>query len=216
MKTLIYSLIVVLGITSQVNATPPVYNKVQQIVVPQKVVEFDARYFQGLDSYFSVGEKLRTEKQEERSAEIEFYKGQIDMLLKILANQNGSKTIPVPANPTSTTGPEQPTQPSPAPVDNGEYKVTDIDKKVYNIFKAKCARCHGDTKQDGGLTLVKDDSLQLVDINDRVEIYDRTLGTGLEARGKTRMPKGGLALSDDEVETLRLWMVQESDLNRQQ
>lgn len=223
MKTLIYSLIFSLCLTSQVKATPPVYynNKVQQIIIPQKVVEFDARYFQGVDSYFSVGEQLRAEKNQEKNAEIEFYKGQVEMLLKVLSNQSGGKVIPTnptPTNPEPNPVPSpDPTNPYPQPVPTqnpDEYKVTDIDRKVYNIFKTKCSRCHGDTKQDGGLTLVKSDTLQLLDINDRVELYDRVQGINLEARGKARMPKGGAALSDDEVETMRLWMIEESDRNR--
>jgi mono/diheme cytochrome c family protein len=187
-----------------------VYNNgyVQPVVVHNKIIEFDARYFQGLNHYFSVGEKIQKEKQEEVKSEVDFYKGQIDMLLKILANQQKG------VGGTEIKPEEKPATPSsPATPNNGD-QVTDVDKKVYNIFKNKCVHCHGDTKQDGGLTLIKNDILQLVDIYDRVEIYDRILGTDLQSRGKARMPKGSNPLSDEEVEVLRLWMVQESDFNR--
>lgn len=206
MKTLI-SIILILTACVTTTATPPY--AVQQVVVPQRVVTFDDNYYQGLNGYFSVGEKLRAEKQEEKNTELEYYKGQIDMLLKVLANKGiNTEAVPTPNNPI----PQPPTVPTPP--DNGEYKVTEVDKKVYNIFKAKCARCHGDTQQDGGLALIKDGALQLVDIYDRVEIHDRVSGISLEQRGKARMPKGGNVLADDEVETMRLWMVQESDQNR--
>ncbi len=215
MKIIIYSITILLSIASNIWATPPLIY--QNVVVPQRIVQFDANYFQGLNSYYAVGDKIRAEKATETTSEVEFYKGQIDMLLKILATKQGIPVpgtpiapVPTPEVPVAGTVPEQP----PVPANTGDYQVTEVDKKVYNIFKSKCSRCHGDTKQDGGLALVKDNTLQLVDIYDRVEIYDRTLGLSLEARGKARMPKGGVALSDDEVETVRLWMVQESDQTR--
>jgi mono/diheme cytochrome c family protein len=190
--------------------------KVQQVVIPQRVVQFDARYFEGVDNYFSLGEKLKTEKQAEKADEAEFYKGQIKMLLEIMAAQQaGGKPLPAPVNPNPGVDPPpapQPVPPAPVPEDNnsGDYKVTEIDKKVFGIFSASCAKCHGDSKQDGGLTLIKGGALQLVDLADRAEIYDRVLGVGLEARGKAKMPKGGV-LSDNDVESLRLWMMEESD-----
>jgi len=192
---------------------------VQKVIVPQRVVQFDAQYFQGFDHYYSLGEKLKAEKQEEKATEVDYYKGQIELLLKIIAAREGAggriipnATTPEPVLPAPTNpNPEVPPAP-PEPVGNGEeeYKVTELDKRVYAIFNASCVRCHGDTKQDGGLALVKGGALQLVDLVDRVEIYDRVLGVGLEARGKAKMPKGG-TLSDNDVESLRLWMVQESD-----
>ena len=218
MKLIIYSLFFSIAMVSTAMATPPyVYQantQVQQVIVPQRTVEFDQQYYQGINSYFSVGDKIRAEKASETDAQIEFYKGQVDMLLKILAQKTGTPIAPAPTTPPAEQPPAEQPPILPQPPDNGEYKVTEVDKKVYNIVKTKCARCHGDTKQDGGLALIKDGSLQLVDINDRVEIHDRTLGINLEARGKTRMPKGGVPLTDDEVETFRLWAVQESDMNR--
>ena len=187
---------------------------VQQVVVPQRVVQFDANYFQGVDHYYSLGEKLKTEKQAENKSEVDYYKGQIELLLKILAakqGNGGNVELPPVAPPAPVPAPETPVQPTiPEQAEGGEYKVTDIDKKAFAIFKAQCARCHGDTQQDGGLALIKNGALQLVDLVDRVEIHDRVNGVGLAARGKTKMPKGG-SLSDTDVETLRLWMVQESD-----
>lgn len=211
MKTFL-SILIILFVASTTMATPPVFYQYQQVVVPQKVVQFDQAYFQGINGYYSVADKIKAEKQEEKNVEIEFYKGQIDMLLKILANKNsGDKPIVV--------TPEQPETPPPAPqpqpnTPTSDYKVTEVDKQVYNIIKAKCAKCHGDTKQDGELALIKNDTLQLVDIYDRVDIFDRVSGIGLQARNKTRMPKGSPALSDVEVESFRLWMIQESDLHR--
>lgn len=188
---------------------------VQKVIVPQRVVQFDADYFQGLDHYYSLGEKLKSEKQAENKSEVDYYKGQIELLLKILAAKQGGAELPGPVAPAPAPVPvtpdEPPVQPTiPEQAEGGEYKVTDIDRKAFNIFKNACARCHGDTQQDGGLTLIKGGALQLVDLVDRVEIHDRVNGVGLEARGKAKMPKGG-TLSDSDVETLRLWMVQESD-----
>lgn len=186
--------------------------KVQQVIIPQRVVQFDARYFEGVENYFSLGEKLKTEKQDEKADEAEFYKGQIKMLLEIMAAQQAGKQLPAPApvNPNPNTEVVPPPEPQPVPGDDGEYKVTETDRKVYAIFAASCAKCHGDSKQDGGMTLIKGGALQLVDLADRAEIYDRVLGVSLEARGKAKMPKGGV-LSDNDVETLRLWMMEESD-----
>ena len=132
------------------------------------------------------------------------------MLLDIMsAQQSGKPVVPVtPTVPNPVPAVPAP-QPEPEPV-AGEYKVTETDKKVYAIFSASCAKCHGDAKQDGGLALIKNGALQLVDLPDRAEIYDRVLGVSLEARGKSKMPKGG-NLSDNDVETLRLWMMEESD-----
>lgn len=187
---------------------------VQKVIVPQRVVQFDADYFQGVDHYYSLGEKLKSEKAVENKSEVDYYKGQIELLLKILAAKQGGAEIPAPQPQPVPSNPELPPQgepvPVPSPAEDGEYKVTDLDKKVYNIFKASCVRCHGDTQQDGGLTLIKGGALQLVDLVDRVEIHDRVNGVSLAERGKAKMPKGG-TLSDSDVETLRLWMVQESD-----
>lgn len=187
--------------------------KVQQVIIPQRVVQFDSRYFEGVDNYFSLGEKLKTEKQEEAKSEVEFYKGQIKMLLDIMSAQNSGKPLPAPLPVPNNEVPPQPVpvpqQPQPQE-GTGDYKVTEVDRKVYAIFSASCAKCHGDTQQAGGMVLIKGGALQLVDLADRAEIYDRVLGVSLEARGKAKMPKGG-NLSDNDVETLRLWMMEESD-----
>jgi mono/diheme cytochrome c family protein len=211
MKNMILTVLMVLGFTNGINAAYPPY--VQNVVIPQKTIEFDKRYFQGQDYYYSVGEKLEKNKVEEKDAQIEFYKGQLDLILKILAAKTGVELTP--GNiPTPSPSPSPSPTPESPPSEEGEYKVTELDKKVYSIFKNQCARCHGDTKQDGGIALIKNDVLQLVDIFDRVEIHDRVNGIGLEARGKTRMPKGSSPLADAYVETLRLWAVEESDRNR--
>jgi hypothetical protein len=182
-----------------------------------KRVEFDARYFQGLDGYYSVGEELRLQQEAQNINELQQIlrenarmQGQIEMLLKVLSNQKvdipeqGPKPEPEP-QPQPEPEPEPGIEPDPEP-----YKPTELDVRVYHLFKQKCARCHGDTKQDGGLSLIRDGALQLVPLEDRTEIHDRVHGVGLSDRGKAKMPKGG-SLSDKEVEDLRLWMVQESD-----
>lgn len=215
-KYISLALILLTGVTAYAGNPHYFYGhgvKVQQVIIPQRVVQFDARYFEGTDNYFSLGEKLKSEKQEEKTNEVEFYKGKIKMLLEIMAAQQAGKPVapapvPAPSNPGTEVTP--PPEPQPVPGNAGEYKVTETDKKVYTIFSASCAKCHGDSKQDGGLALIKNGALQLVDLADRAEIYDRVLGVSLEARGKAKMPKGG-NLSDNDVETLRLWMMEESD-----
>jgi mono/diheme cytochrome c family protein len=180
---------------------------VQQVVVPQRVVQFDSAYYLGLDGYYSVGDKIRQEKAQEKSDELteaqkdrEYYKGQVELLLKVLAANNGAKLIP-----SNQPTPNEPTEVTPQPT-SGNY-----DDKVLEIFNAKCARCHGENKSDAGLSLVKNSKLQynndtLADFKMREKIFDLVYGANLKERGLSQMPKGS-SLSDEEVEYIRLWMV---------
>lgn len=189
-------------------------HNVQQLVIPQRVVQFDSAYYLGVDGYYSVGDKIRQEKAQEKSDELteaqkdrEYYKGQVELLLKVLAANNGAKLIP--SNPPENTPVPPianiPTEVTPQPT-SGNY-----DDKVLEIFNAKCARCHGENKSDAGLSLVKNSKLQynndtLADFKMREKIFDLVYGANLKERGLSQMPKGS-SLSDEEVEYIRLWMV---------
>lgn len=195
---------------------------VQQYVVGDKVVEYDNRYFSGLDGFFSTQNLVSQQQTEERLSKVE---EQLKTLIEILQNINsklgdGNDSVDVePSNPNSdgdnndsdtpdnddTTTPTTPLNPGGEP--------SELDIAAYNIFSTKCTTCHGKTENnDGGLHLVDKgtESLFYQNLATRVNIFDRVNGVGLEERGLSRMPKGGQLL-DEEVETLRLWMVEEAN-----
>jgi mono/diheme cytochrome c family protein len=204
-----------LGISPAFGQYRVVHNaNVQQLVIPQRVVQFDERYFLGHEGYYAVGDKLRAEKEQEKvednnfalteaQKQVEFYKGQVDMLLKIHA-ASGGKKLDIP-NVTPNI-PVPPVPEEPAVEEDSGY-----DGEVLKIVNAKCARCHGENKADAGISLVKNAKLQynndsLEDWKMRSKIFDLVYGANLKERGLAQMPKGG-SLSDEEVEYIRLWMV---------
>lgn len=170
---------------------------VEQVIVQQKVVQFNPDYYLGVQGYFAHGENLKQKNQANIAAEndalLAELQAQNKLLKDILAGLTGKK-IETPATP-----------PIPEPVDT----TPDADKKVLSIFSANCAKCHGDTKSDGGLTLVKGGKLVDVSLAQAVLVHHRTNAVSLDT-DEAAMPKGTPALSDDDVDTIRLWMVKKA------
>jgi hypothetical protein len=192
------------------------HNNVVDVII--KRVEFDNRYYLGLDGYYSVGQELvdgaNAEKLSRLETQLERLSAQNEILLKLLAGEKIPEvpTSPQPTQPTQPVEPPvvQPEQPSTPNIPaNPTSEASNLDKKVYDIFSRRCANCHGDLKQDGGLVLIKKGILQGLPLADRVEVHHRVNGVNLGH--KARMPKGSTPLSDIEVEDIRLWVVEEAD-----
>jgi len=190
---------------------------VQNVDVKQKRVEFDSRYFLGIDGYYAVGEQIKHEKETTELDEVrrqnEILKAQLDVIIKLLGTGNGN-AIPLPVNPNPPTPAEEPEPATPAeqPADGAAYVPTALDKQAFDIFSASCKKCHSEGPNDNGLTLItKNGALRYLDAADRFEVYNRVQGTHLEEQGKARMPKGSAALGDDKVKSLYLWLAEEVD-----
>lgn len=160
------------------------------VVVPQKVVEFDADYFLGEDYYYQLGQKLVDDKNKSRDDEIKDLKSKLDLLLTLLSKGNNGQGQQ-PGLPT-------PPPPEPEPVKN------EINDKILTLWNRKCVNCHGTTPQNNGLTLVKGGSLEDLSLEQRLITYDRVLGYKLQERGLAKMPKGG-SLTDEEVNLVYEW-----------
>ncbi len=176
---------------------PPVVQKVQPLVIQQKKVQFDGRYYLGDNGYYAVENNLRAEKEEAKADDAAALREQNEILKQILAAITNGK--PVPGTPVAPT----PDEPAVEPVNTR-------DNEVLTLFKRACAKCHGDTKADGGLVLVKGGQLQFTgqtkeDYVARTNIYFRVNGPGLKEHSLAQMPKGG-ALTDDEALSVYLWM----------
>lgn len=209
------------------------FNVVEHVDVLQKRVEFDAEYFLGYDGYYDVVNELQAQEYAKDKDIILKQTEQVDKLIGLLEQVLKDKqSNPAPADPAPkpeekpkpkskpdkpAPKPEQP--PEPKPVDPGlEPKVGDLElnSKVYRIFSESCASCHGPTSAKAGLQLVGQDEdgtkwLSNSTLENRVLVYDHTAGIKLKERGKKLMPLGGPALPDEEVETLRLWMIAKAE-----
>src|SRR5262249_38586379 len=90
--------------------------------------------------------------------------------------------------------------------------AADVEADARSILTANCVKCHGPTKQKGGLrldsrdaTLGKGDSGETVVVPGRAgarELIRRVTATD----AVRRMPPGDVALTDAQVETLRRWV----------
>lgn len=205
-------------------ATPAMAQVVYQqpVVVQQKVVEFDSRYFLGDRGYYSTVENIKSERLTETveglKAEVQRLVGllqakdaQIDVLLKLLKG-TGKDTpkVDIPTTPTAEA-PVPADKPAEAPVepDNGEYQSTELDEKVFAIFKAKCAQCHSETNANK-LVLYKKSNDALIDqpLEYRALIHKLVQGVDLDS-GERSMPPGK-PLEDTEVSILYKWMQEEA------
>lgn len=178
-------------------------NNVQQVRVVQRRVEFSPEYFLGTEGYYAYGQQLKANKQAVTDDTlVNELKEQNKILKDIVAALTGKK-VEVP--PTEST-------PSPAnnvPEPNDGY--SQLEKAVYNIFSESCVKCHGDTKADGGLALIKNGKLQDLSVATSMILHHRTNGIGLDVdNGEVRMPKGSPPLDNDKVETIRLWSVEKA------
>lgn len=211
MKFLVYSLCAVLALTPSFAFATNYYNNQQNVIIRQKVVEFDARTYLGTDGYYTVGEQLKNKKSADLQSEVDQLKAQLDLLIKLLGGNGQGKPV--------QPAPEQPTTPLPAPQQPSEPSAgepTKLDLEVFDIFTKSCVKCHGE-KGDGDLVLLKKDGqgaytvMPDLDTDTRVIVHHRVNGVNLN--GEAHMPKGG-QLTDKEVEALRLWSVQKAKENR--
>lgn len=195
-----------------------------QVIVDQKIVEFDARYFLGQPGYYTTLNQIKEERAEEDAnsikAENQALRAQIELLIKLC---NGNKPDPKPVEPTTPpVTPSEPTTPDEPTTggdgDNGGgYYVTELDEKAYAIFKNKCAQCHSEkaSKGDWGngspVVLYKKDTdtLVLQPIENRALIHEVVRRVGLDDKGLSAMPPGG-PLPDEDVEVLYQWMQEEA------
>src|SRR5690606_33821829 len=91
--------------------------------------------------------------------------------------------------------------------DDGDYEVTDLDEKVYEIFKNRCASCHAEKGTKGAwasgdaVLLYKKatNTLVLQPLENRALIHEVTRRVGLDDKGLSAMPPGA-PLPDGEVE----------------
>lgn len=163
------------------------YNNAVKVV--QKQIEFDADVFNPAYGYYdNVPDKIKAQKDYEDAK----FNEQLRALVLILLKQQAEKAMP----------PEMPKE------------KPSLDEKVLALFKSnKCDTCHGE-KATAGIQLVKDGQLTDVMLAERVLIHNVTYGVGLEEQGKKLMPLNGEPLSDDDVETLRLWMLEKAEGER--
>lgn len=218
--------ILVLGASPAFATDYVAQQKFKDVIVEQKVVEFDDRYFYGIEGYYGVGQNIRQAQQIEatrqRDDEIRRLKIQIDVLTNILKTERSRNHAEVENGddfrPIET--PVQEEQPAEVPAEqrdpDAEYvSDKDLHGKVYRIFKDKCSACHG-PDPDYSPELIGKDKLGFylpssdLSLADRAKIFDRVYGVGLEDRDLARMPKGDQPLTDEEVEVLRLYMLEKT------
>lgn len=192
------------------------FNVVERVDILQKRVEFDAEYFLGLDGYYDVVNNLQEQEYVKDKDIILKQAEQIDRLINLLEQalrlqqlNNGVKPV-TPVEPE----PEEPKTEIPSNPDSGA--LLELDSRVFVIFSAKCASCHGTETPKAGLRLVGTDTdgtkwLNNLSLDDRVLVYDHTAGIKLKERGKKLMPLGKEPLPDSEVDTLRLWMIAKAE-----
>lgn len=167
---------------------------VDKVIIKEKVVEYDADYYLGTEGYWQVGKAIQKEALTAEQSENAYLKGKVDALKEIIkeleSKKNGSK-------------------PAENPVEDGDNKVEPVEpkNKILEIFeKNGCIKCHSSNKLDGELELVKDGKVAELSLAQRVLIHHRVNGVNLKGEG--RMPKGGKAVSSEEVEILRDWLVE--------
>lgn len=167
------------------------YDYPARVIVRDKIVEYDADRFIGAYGLYEVADGLVEVKQHERE---NAYKDQIELLQKqieVLTLQLQLKGVDV------------------APKD--DEPVKDKFAAVTSLFISKCAKCHGDTKQDGGLQLIADGRLVDLDAAEASQVYIRTYFSEAASKaGLARMPKGAPALSDEEMKVVDEWLVNKS------
>ena len=189
-------LLVCLLVTPAVRATD--FNR-QNVIVRQKIVEYDPRYYLGLDGYYSVGQKIQADEQ---SATLNDISSKLDVLIQLLSRGQNLPTPVEPLKPKEPTQPENPTTPE----NPDGLEPTALDINVYNIFSTNCASCHNENKKGGGLQLVNAANKSLIyqDLVTRV-LIEKAVFSG-------KMPLSGKKLSDKDVDTLKKWMQEEAEI----
>lgn len=185
------------------------------IVVKQKVVEFDDRYFFGVDGYYGVTDNFYQRKIIEDGQR---YQEQIDDLKSELLKTQNQLLFQKTGKPVE----EEVEIVEKAPIrlkkiegDIDTTKLTEDEKYLYSntykLFKAKCLSCHG-YNDDYGVNLIgKDSGGEYLNntgtsVGLAAIIFHRVQGVGLE-EGETRMPKGDSPLTDDEVQVFYQFLI---------
>lgn len=174
-------------------------------VVKQKIVEFDNDYFQGVNGYYYTANSLRKRHEQEQQLENDEKLEEIAELLRGISEKLGNK---VPTEPESEE--EVPVEPETPDTE----EISDLNKKVFNIFSKNCGNCHNDAKPTKDLSLVGEENGQkfLYDLplSDRVLVHHVTKGVNLDKTGHKLMPVGGPPLNQEDVTTLELWMIEKA------
>lgn len=171
------------------------------IIIQQKRVEFDARYFLKFDGYYSTLPSLEKEQLDEQlivlQEENSRLRAQNDLLRELLADA-GTNLDDVPDV-----------------VDDGPYTPTLMDKKVYKIFKESCSSCHNESSQAAGLKLfdTEKQTMVLLPPDKRLLVYRVVNGVGLKEDGLKRMPPSG-PLPNEDVNHFVKWL--EESLKKQE
>jgi len=210
-KFLLGLLVCIIGVSTPCLWDQPIRGS-DEYIVQQKVVEFDPRYYYGVNGYYSVAERLKRDKLQELLEQNARMQAQIDLLIKLLGQT--PPVVPVsppiippvtPVDPTVDPTVDPPVNPPVVP-ENPPGNVNDLEQKVYTIFYDSCVNCHGNKDAEKRLQLIDEDKGQLfnwgvartVDIVQRVErVY---------LNGKKAMPPSGTTLTDEDVQTLKEWM----------
>ncbi len=192
------------------------YAQNQKVLIKQRVVEFDPRYYLGLNGYYTIGseiaERRHTEQLEALQEEHRLLKQQIQTLIDTINRQPNPQ---VPQNPAPVPVPVEPEPQVPAnppPVDNGTYVPTSLDKAVYGIFKAKCASCHNENKKSGNIQLVNTQNGALLNqpLESRVLIERVIRGVDLKEDGLKLMPLNGQPLNEEDLKVIYKWAFEEA------
>ena len=190
------------------------HQQFNDVIIEQKVVNFDDRYYYGVNGYYDVANNIRErqaiELRRQDTERVRSLELQLETLIQLMKQNQGQQILadpkidrPEPLNEEAKFRKE----------DINEEELGDnLDAKVFGIFKNKCSACHGPNSDYSPELIGKDElgeylpSSQL-SLEDRISIYDRTKGVHLEERGLARMPKGDEPLTDDEVDALFLYLM---------
>ena len=190
-------LVFTVGLGQLANATDRYYRYYDnnEIVVEQKIVKFDPDYFYGTEHLYGVGESIKRERQAEKDGEqkkleleLEVLKKKIDLLN--LQLQKGGSVVGSPKE---------------EPAEEPKVEKTPIE----TLFLTKCANCHGTTPKGSDLKLVINDKINPnLSVEESVKVFVHTYYPEHAKKvGLTRMPKGGAALPDEDIQTIFNWMI---------
>lgn len=170
------------------------HGHVQQQVIREKVVEFNSDYALGYDGYMDQAEKLVADREELNASTI---KDLIDIVKTLIELKKEIGPILPRNNPTTPTPPADPVPEAP--------RTSSLEDKVVSIFnKYKCVTCHNYSKPSGKLNL---EDITKLDVFSALAVYDRTEGRALRERGLTLMPLSGDQVAEEDVTTLKLWLM---------
>lgn len=189
MYTKLFIFISLLLVTTSAYATPP-YVVQNQVLVPQRVIQYDGTYFSGVQGLYKVGEQIKAEKEAVAQAvsddKLKQLSDQIERLAKAIEGKIENGTTVKPAE----LVPEAPPKDS-------------LDTKIATLFKGKCLACHS-----GGTNKFQifDASGKLdVDIKKAVKIHYRVEGLVLN-KGESVMPLNGKPLTNPEMLDVKKWL----------